>query len=735
MAAKTPRTTVKDYLQSVNTEKEAHRVLRRRSVAGDPEKADSVRTMSPGSASNQSERRLQTRSPRQTKNSLKAMAGAKEEEITPRHIIQNMLTVQGTAQPVARKRKRLSDVVMGPPSSTRSRKTARRRSSLSAIDLDDVTRKYTPRTNIAGFLEQAPEVTPAARKTSCASESHSTTQNVSALMVNEVRVSLLEIRSGDPALANVSASGGRFRGKKGNLNILLPHVSPACSSQVQQTSESTQSSRTSTPIKDVTTDADGNVDEAISEEDMPPVSPVYSVQSAGDTSTNAPIDIPAYDKSGRSEGEKSKGNDRNIFSDILGGINDDIHTSAGHEDAEAEVEADRETTPVQSSELETEDVQGGHKARTPTAVLISDRSMEDSARTPLEKSQLGSGRKGSTSRRSPYQPRRSSSRTASPAVRDQSESPQPESSSREKTPLASISISGDQLSQDTSSQRKISLNSSGQEVRLAVGSSSTGRTSEVKDGGLSDVSHTGKQSMGEGESATTRMASVSSAVSRLSKHFEDGDLAHSALRTSEEAVDAPSEEEDYGASAFAHTASVHDSTHRLSDNEKSSEGEEYSPLKTPRLSEKQRTPNTAFSRLNIRNRNTEETQRTSAADTRTGKASRPRKKPGQGLPTSVVKAAFTHFCQLRVSKEAIEEVEKMSEQYFKNMAEDLEAYALHAHRKTINESDVELLMNRQGFITDKCSLNTLIAKYLPLELRQEMIPIARSGNKLEPASK
>lgn len=28
------------------------------------------------------------------------------------------------------------------------------------------------------------------------------------------------------------------------------------------------------------------------------------------------------------------------------------------------------------------------------------------------------------------------------------------------------------------------------------------------------------------------------------------------------------------------------------------------------------------------------------------------------------------------------------------MAEDLEAYAIHAHRKTIDESDIELLMRR-----------------------------------------
>ncbi len=35
-----------------------------------------------------------------------------------------------------------------------------------------------------------------------------------------------------------------------------------------------------------------------------------------------------------------------------------------------------------------------------------------------------------------------------------------------------------------------------------------------------------------------------------------------------------------------------------------------------------------------------------------------------------------------------------SEQYWENTANDLESYAKHAHRKTIEEADVELLMRR-----------------------------------------
>lgn len=155
---------------------------------------------------------------------------------------------------------------------------------------------------------------------------------------------------------------------------------------------------------------------------------------------------------------------------------------------------------------------------------------------------------------------------------------------------------------------------------------------------------------------------------------------------------------------------------------------EYSPLKTPRLPSKVSTPSTSYARLTGK----KVIPPAVKPGRRAPLARKQIKKPSKSMPTRVVKAIFSHFSKLRVSKEAIAEVEKVSEQYWRNLAEDLEAYALHAHRQVINESDFELLMRRQGFVTDTCSLNTLIAKYLPLELRQELIPIARSGNVLEP---
>nr|XP_006816629.1 PREDICTED: protein PFC0760c-like [Saccoglossus kowalevskii] len=44
----------------------------------------------------------------------------------------------------------------------------------------------------------------------------------------------------------------------------------------------------------------------------------------------------------------------------------------------------------------------------------------------------------------------------------------------------------------------------------------------------------------------------------------------------------------------------------------------------------------------------------------------------------------------------------------------------------------KMLPIRQRFVTEKQSLTLLVEKYMPLEYRQELIPVARSGNIVEP---
>ncbi|VDI54165.1 centromere protein T [Mytilus galloprovincialis] len=102
------------------------------------------------------------------------------------------------------------------------------------------------------------------------------------------------------------------------------------------------------------------------------------------------------------------------------------------------------------------------------------------------------------------------------------------------------------------------------------------------------------------------------------------------------------------------------------------------------------------------------------------------------LPNNTIKQAFQHFCNMKAAPDTMDELIKYTDTYFENTFKTLEAFALHAGRKTIDESDVELLMRRQGFITEKQPLNVLVENILPLELRQEIIPMARANNVIEP---
>ncbi|KAI0221709.1 hypothetical protein LSAT2_027005 [Lamellibrachia satsuma] len=103
------------------------------------------------------------------------------------------------------------------------------------------------------------------------------------------------------------------------------------------------------------------------------------------------------------------------------------------------------------------------------------------------------------------------------------------------------------------------------------------------------------------------------------------------------------------------------------------------------------------------------------------------------LPASLTRSIFAHFSRhSRMSRATIDEVEKVADIYWKNAVSDLATYAKHANRASLLEADVELLLKRQRFVTEKTTMYTLVEKYLSLEHRQEIIPMARTGNKVVP---
>ncbi|QPH17652.1 hypothetical protein C2857_002523 [Epichloe festucae Fl1] len=102
-------------------------------------------------------------------------------------------------------------------------------------------------------------------------------------------------------------------------------------------------------------------------------------------------------------------------------------------------------------------------------------------------------------------------------------------------------------------------------------------------------------------------------------------------------------------------------------------------------------------------------------------------------PTFVKRVAQTalHSSGLsnpRVSADTLTALTQASEWFFEQVADDLGAYANHANRNTIEESDVATLMRRQRQITSDATMFSLAHRHLPRELLQELkMPVPVGG--------
>ncbi|XP_005403679.1 PREDICTED: centromere protein T [Chinchilla lanigera] len=111
---------------------------------------------------------------------------------------------------------------------------------------------------------------------------------------------------------------------------------------------------------------------------------------------------------------------------------------------------------------------------------------------------------------------------------------------------------------------------------------------------------------------------------------------------------------------------------------------------------------------------------------------RPRQDPHKAGLSHYTKL-FSFFAKMPMERKALEMVEKCLDKYLQHLCNDLEVFAAHAGRKTVKPEDLELLMRRQGLVTDQVSLHVLVERHLPLEYRQLLIPCAFSGNSVFPA--
>ncbi|PHH76413.1 hypothetical protein CDD82_3992 [Ophiocordyceps australis] len=96
------------------------------------------------------------------------------------------------------------------------------------------------------------------------------------------------------------------------------------------------------------------------------------------------------------------------------------------------------------------------------------------------------------------------------------------------------------------------------------------------------------------------------------------------------------------------------------------------------------------------------------------------------LPPSFIKKMAQRALQStglsnhRLSPDTLSALTQASEWFFEQLGDDLGAYANHAGRKTIEESDVITLMRRQRQIGSNATVFSLAQKHLPRELVQEL---------------
>ncbi|KAJ9161668.1 Centromere protein T [Coniochaeta hoffmannii] len=95
------------------------------------------------------------------------------------------------------------------------------------------------------------------------------------------------------------------------------------------------------------------------------------------------------------------------------------------------------------------------------------------------------------------------------------------------------------------------------------------------------------------------------------------------------------------------------------------------------------------------------------------------------LPPAVVKRLAQTFARTsgvksKISPDTLAAIMQASEWFFEQLGDDLQAYAKHAGRKTIDESDMLQLMRRQRQINASTTPFSLAQRYLPRELLQEM---------------
>lgn len=92
------------------------------------------------------------------------------------------------------------------------------------------------------------------------------------------------------------------------------------------------------------------------------------------------------------------------------------------------------------------------------------------------------------------------------------------------------------------------------------------------------------------------------------------------------------------------------------------------------------------------------------------------------LPRKTIKDALKSMTNSRITPETLDSIIQESDNFFDQLTSDLSEYASHAHRKTIDSSDVSLLMKRIRLVDDDVTTPFMLAhkRRLPAELLENI---------------
>jgi len=102
------------------------------------------------------------------------------------------------------------------------------------------------------------------------------------------------------------------------------------------------------------------------------------------------------------------------------------------------------------------------------------------------------------------------------------------------------------------------------------------------------------------------------------------------------------------------------------------------------------------------------------------------------LPRDLLRDLSQQFTSKPLSKECYPLLDLATQSFFRNLSSDLATFAQHAGRRSIEETDVQMLMQRQRFVKGgegaKMSVFSVAQRYLPGELLGR-VRMVKSGAK------